>query len=30
MLKTAHFEYTVVVRKGKAEILTTFDFNQFN
>jgi len=25
-LPSAHFEHTVVVRKGKAEILTTFDF----
>jgi methionyl aminopeptidase len=23
---SAHFEHTVVVRKGKAEILTTFDY----
>lgn len=27
---SAHFEHTVVVKKGEAEILTTFDFNRFN
>jgi methionyl aminopeptidase len=26
MKPSAHFEHTIVVRKGKAEILSSFDF----
>jgi methionyl aminopeptidase len=28
--KSAHFELTVVVRKGQAELLSTFDFIEKN
>ena len=29
-MKSAHFELTVVVRKGQAELLSTFDFIENN
>jgi len=27
---SAHFEHTIVVRKGKSEILSSFDFIELN